>query len=284
MPVTDVFTPIQPQVPSLVASIGGSASSPGTANAYYVVVANYVGGSVASNIVQVNNVPNTLSSTNLVALQWTNCNGAVTYDVLKLTTAQIPTGSNSIALHTGLTVVVSTDQGSGLSSYTLAAPPANNAINLDLNSRDYLTPQFEFNGIGNKPGLSVNSIPSDASSLYQDNTNATATGVTIPAAQLVNGLFFHSPTGAVNDTTDTATAILAALQSVYVTATEGTAFDFYLFNTSGSAVAITLLAGSGVTVVGTATVAQNAVRIFKGIVTAIGTPAVKLYSLGSGAF
>lgn len=270
--------------PVLFGGPGGSASILGQATLYYAVVANFPGGSLTSNILTVQMAPNTLSSTNLIALQWTPIPGATSYDVLKLTSATLPTGSTSVALHTGLTTNTSTDTGSGLSSYTIAAPPAASTVSVDYNVLAYATPQLEINGIGASPGVAVNTIPGNASELTPYTTNATATGVTIPAAQIVNGLFTHSPTGAVNDTTDTATAILTHLQSVYAITAEGTAFEFSVFNSSASAVAITVVGGTGVTIVGTATVAQNAVRNFKGVVTAIGTPAVSLYSLSGGAF
>jgi hypothetical protein len=277
-----IFTTSSPTPPTLLAQLGGSASQAGNVVLNYVVIANFVGGSVPSNIVTIPNGPNTLSSTNLIALQWSPVAGATTYDVLKLTSASLPSGSNSVALHTGLTTTFSTDTGSGLSSYTIGTPPVNATVVIDLNSRDYVTPQFEIAGQGSKPGFAVNLV---VTNLWSNVTNATATGVTIPAAQVVNGLFTHSPTGAVNDTTDTATNLIAALPSCTATSTTGTSFVFSVLNTSASAVAITVLGGTNVTVVGTATVAQNAVRNFRGIVTACtGTPAVSLYSLGGGAF
>lgn len=280
---TDTFTSIPVQSPTLIASLGGSASQPGQTTAYYAVVANFIGGSVTSNIVTVTNTPNTLSSTNLVALQWTPVAGVVTYDVLKLTSAAFPTGSTSISLATALTTNTSTDTGGSTSSYTILSPPANVQVVLDLNSRDYVTPQLEIAQVGSvKAGLAINT---SVVNLFSVVVNATATGVTVPAAQIVNGLFTHSPTGAVNDTTDTATAIVAALPSCTATTTTGSGFTFQVFNTSSGSNVITVVGGTGVTIVGTATVAQNAVRNFRGIVTACsGTPTVKLYSTGSGAF
>lgn len=282
-PYQQTFISITGQAPTLTASLGGSASQSGLTTTFYCVVANYVGGSLPSNIVTVNNAPGTLSSTNLVALQWTPTPGAVSYDVLKLTSAVYPSGSTSVGLHTGLTTVFSTDTGTSTSSYTILAPPLASTALLDYNARDYLTPQFEISDpSGAKPGLAINTA---VSYLFSNVTNATATGVTIPAAQIMNGQFTHSPTGAVNDTTDTAAAIIARLPSCTASSTTGTGFAFSVFNTSAGANTITILGGTNVTIVGTATVAQNAVRNFRGIVTACtGTPAVSIYSLGGGAF
>jgi len=271
--------------PVLNANIAGT---PGSTTAYYVLVANFVGGSIPSNIITLNNVPNTLDSSNFVSFIWQPVSGVVTYDLLKLSSAALPVGSNNVLLHGALSLSTtqSTDQGSSLTSYTIAAPPLNLTGLLVLDSRDFATPQFDFlASLGNiRAGLALN----DYVLLSSPVTTTTATGgVTITAAQLVNGLFTHNPTSSINDTTDTATAIVAALPSCIVSTggTASSAFNFWVFNTSSGANTITVVGGTNVTIVGTATVAQNAVRSFRGVVTACtGTPAVSLYSLGSGAF
>jgi hypothetical protein len=266
----------------------GIVGTQGNTTAYYALVTNFTGGSVASNIITVSNTPNTLSGSNYVSFNWLPVAGAISYDLLKLPSASIPSGTASIVLRAALasTVTNTTDQGGSLSSYTLAAPPANVFATINLNSRDYVTPTVEIVGQGSlTPGFAMNGKPTNAANVPTVTTNATATGVTLLAAAMVNGVYFHAPTGDVNDTTDTAAHIIAALPNCYVSGTTGTSFAFRLFNNSGGANTITVLGGTNVTVTGTATVAQNAVRSFIGVVTACtGTPAVTLYSTGSGAY
>jgi len=102
---------------------------------------------------------------------------------------------------------------------------------------------------------------------------------TLTTDQLINGLILSTPTAARTFTTPTATAILVDVPTPKV----GAAFDLTIRNTSAGAYALTLAGGTGVTVVGTATTAQNIVSRFRGVVTAIDTPAVSLYRVGTGA-
>lgn len=109
-------------------------------------------------------------------------------------------------------------------------------------------------------------------------TVSASTGTTLTAAQLTgagwaDGVLIRagSPSGNFNDTTDTATNIIAALPGGAV----DTYFHLRVVNTSGHTQ--TLLAGSGVTVVGTATTANAATHDFVGVVTNVGTPAVIIY-------
>lgn len=271
--------------------ISGIAGTPGTTPAYYVLMANYTGGSIPSNIITLNNVPGTLNSTNFVSFLWQPVAGVVSYDLLKLTSASLPSGSNSVALHSTLsaTTTTSSDQGSGLSSYTIAAPPVNATAVLFLNSRDHIEPMLELDGNGGTtPGLSLNSHPLSSLSLNRIFTDATATGVTLTAAHMIGGYYFHAPTGAVNDTTDTAANIISILPfGCYFNSTSGagSAFLFNLYNNSAGANTITVLPGTGVTLVSSVsplTVAQNKIQPFVGIVTACGaTPTLKLISLGN---
>jgi hypothetical protein len=115
----------------------------------------------------------------------------------------------------------------------------------------------------------------------QGTTVSTITdaAATLTTDQLVNGLILTVPTAARTFTTPTATAILAAIDAPKV----GAAFDLNIRNTSAGSFAITVAGGTGVTVVGTATTAQNIVSRFRGVVTGVDTPAVSLYRVGTGA-
>lgn len=94
---------------------------------------------------------------------------------------------------------------------------------------------------------------------------ATADTATLTAAQLLNKVIRGVPTGAANYTLPTAALLVAAIANCQV----GDIFDFVISNKSAGANTITVLAG-GATLEGTATVAQNAARIFRLIVTGIG--------------
>lgn len=276
--------------PVLVGSIAGSA---GTATAYYCLVANFVGGSIPSNVVQVNNVPNTLNSTNYVSFIWTPVAGVTSYDLLKLTNAALPSGSTSVGLHTALAVTAtsSVDQGTSTASYTLAAPPINGVLSIIFNSRDHVYPNLEIDaptgatGLGT--GFAINGKVVNTPNLTRLKVDATATGVTLAAASMIHGVYLHAPTGAVNDTTDTAANIIALLPQCYIGAGNGaeTAIDFTLINNSAGANTITVLAGTGVTLassVSPLTVAQNKVQRLIGYITSCSTPAITLYSVGNG--
>lgn len=114
----------------------------------------------------------------------------------------------------------------------------------------------------------------DFAATWTDETD-TAASETLTAAQMINADVRQSAqTGAVAFTTDTAANIVAALGP-------GNSFDFVIVNEDTSSGVVTLNAGTGVTIVGTATVAVGASRWFKGIVTNFGTPAVSLISFGT---
>lgn len=114
-------------------------------------------------------------------------------------------------------------------------------------------------------------------------TIATAGPVTYTAAQLLGGLILRATTGAArSDTTPTAALIVAAISG----ALAGRSFEFTIRNDAGAAETITLLAGVGVTLSGTMTIAQNNMRRFRLVITNAGTAteAVTIYSLGTVVF
>lgn len=109
-------------------------------------------------------------------------------------------------------------------------------------------------------------------------TDATAGNLTYTAAQLLGGLILRDPAGgARDDVTPTAALIVAALNHVQV----GDSFEFTIRNTADAAETITVTAGDGVTLSGTMTIAQNNSKRFLAVVTAVTTPAVTIYSLGT---
>lgn len=112
-------------------------------------------------------------------------------------------------------------------------------------------------------------------------TEATVGAVTYTAAQLLGGLILRDPNGAGrSDVTPTAALIVAAIPGCAV----GTAFEFEIRNTADAAETITVTAGTTVTLSGTMTIAQNNTKRFLAVITAVGTPAVTIYSRGTVVF
>lgn len=109
---------------------------------------------------------------------------------------------------------------------------------------------------------------------------ATAGVATYTAAQILTGLVLRDPAGAGrSDVTPTAALIVAAIPNAVI----GSVFEFVLKNEADAAETITVTAGAGVTLAGTMTIAQNNQRRFRVQITAIGTPAVLVTSIGTSA-
>lgn len=111
-------------------------------------------------------------------------------------------------------------------------------------------------------------------------TKSTADVVTYTAAELVGGLILRDPNGAGrNDVTPTAAQIVGAVAGAIV----GSSFEFVIRNTADAAETITITAGSGVSLSGTMTIAQNNSKRFRAVLTNVGTgtEAVTIYSLGT---
>jgi hypothetical protein len=114
-------------------------------------------------------------------------------------------------------------------------------------------------------------------------TITTAGAVTYTTQNLLGGMILRDPNGAGrSDALPAANLLVAALPGVAV----GTTFEFILRNDAGGAFAITVTAGTGVTISGTATIAQSNLKGFRVRFTNIspGTEAYTIYSLGSVVF
>jgi len=131
------------------------------------------------------------------------------------------------------------------------------------------------NGIVNLGGLNL--------TLGSPTTIATASAVTYTTDQFKTGFILRDPNGLARaDVTPTAAQIVAAYPDCNV----GFSFDVHIRNTADAAETITLTAGTGVTISGTATIAQNNAKTFRCVVTniTIGSQAVTAYSLGTVVF
>lgn len=118
---------------------------------------------------------------------------------------------------------------------------------------------------------------------FRTGNTAADTATLVPTQ--MSGLLTGTPTAAANYTTPTATQLCALFPFVGSNAANFH-WDIYWKNTSGGANTITAVAGTGVTVVGTATVAQNAVKHWMVVLTGCvsGSAAAQLISLGSSTF
>lgn len=110
-------------------------------------------------------------------------------------------------------------------------------------------------------------------------TISTAAAATYNVGDLMAAIILRDPNGAArSDVSPTAALILAQLKNPQ----KGDYFDFELRNTADAAETITLTAGTGVTISGTATVAQNNQKRFRVVVTS--STAVTIYSMGTVVF
>jgi hypothetical protein len=107
-------------------------------------------------------------------------------------------------------------------------------------------------------------------------TSRTTGAATLTAAQFINGVVIQGGTpGAFELQLPTAAAIVAAIVGPQV----GACFDFVIDN--GGDNTITVTTNTGITLVGTATVATNKNRVLRAVVTNVGTPAVRVICLAA---
>lgn len=109
----------------------------------------------------------------------------------------------------------------------------------------------------------------------------TAGDVTYTVAQLIGGMILRDPAGSNrNDVSPTAALIAKDMKL----GKSGDSFDFIIRNTADAAETITLTGGTGVTISGTATIAQNYSRLFRCVLTtdaSAATPTCTIYSIGT---
>jgi len=111
-------------------------------------------------------------------------------------------------------------------------------------------------------------------------TDATAGARTYTAAEIIGGLILRDCAGDNRaDVTPTAALLVAGLAGAIVSSS----FEFTIRNTSDAAETITLIAGDGVTLSGTMTIAQNNSKRFLAVFTNVtgAAEAVTIYSLGT---
>ena len=110
---------------------------------------------------------------------------------------------------------------------------------------------------------------------------ASNADTTLTAAQTIGGIVTMTP--ASTDKTITSPSASAILSQLGDGARVGSSFELTIVNVASATRALTLAAGSGVTLggaTGMATIAAATSATYVGVVTAIGTPAVTFYRKG----
>lgn len=143
----------QASPPSSVRSNTISATVSGVAGSqqyYYWVVANYpIGSTFPGGPILVRDVPDTLGGANFVTINWAGQAGATSYDVLRTTAPNYPSGTANTAVATGVVGTTQIDNSNVVAAYTLGARTGASGY-LRLDNQNYAVPTFVLN-----PGLEV---------------------------------------------------------------------------------------------------------------------------------
>jgi hypothetical protein len=112
---------------------------------------------------------------------------------------------------------------------------------------------------------------------------ATVGAVTYTAAVMASKLVLRDPNGASRaDLFPTAAALVSYLQSILGALPEiGATWELDIRNTADAAETITMTTNTGLTLSGTMTIAQNASKRFRFVVTNAASPAVTVYTVGA---
>jgi len=248
-------------------------------------------------------------SENIMDLQ-TTLNGAVAK------TYTVPQFLGGIIVRTGITSATIVDVTPTAAAIVAAMPrcAANDTFELNILNNDATAAAFSLSGgtgvtltyLGGSGGAGIPpmqqrtycgivtnaTLGSEAVSLlcYQQSpitsliaakySTAALQSAVIPAANMAganNVAFENTGTTPATLTTDTAANIIAAISHPQI----GFTYDLEIRNSSGSANTATIGAGSGVTLHGTMTIAQNTTRSFKVVLTTL--TAIDIYSMGISA-
>jgi len=140
---------------------------------------------------------------------------------------------------------------------------------------DFQLAGWQYNSDGITKFFSGMSMPTTSPS-----TLTTAGALTYTAGQVLNGIVLRDPNGASrSDTMPTAALLVAAIPGAMI----GSSFFFWIRNDADAAETITVVAGTGGTISGTATIAQSNSKLFLIRITGTlpGSEAYVVYSLGT---
>lgn len=171
--------------------------------------------------------------------------------------------------------IKTTATGSAVNEFTITNAATGNAPSFASSGSDthvgmVLAPKGTAGIIADGPFLSKKTVA----------TISTAGAGTYTAANIAGGIILRDPAGDNRtDTTGTAADILAQFLGAKV----GSSFELIVRNTADAAETITVAGGTGVTISGTATIAQNNTKRFIGVFTNVtaAAEALTLYSVGT---
>lgn len=136
-----------------------------------------------------------------------------------------------------------------------------------------VAPNLSLGSLAEAITLALNAIVAATTRAY---TAITSSSPTFTAAQFVNGIInLSGQTAAQSPVPPTAAAIVAAIPNCQI----GSSFEAVIINANTSSGAATLQVATGVTLVGTVAIPITKTQVFRGIVTAVDTPAVVMYGL-----
>lgn len=136
------------------------------------------------------------------------------------------------------------------------------------------------------PTKNYPSFSSQVNQLITVTTLTTASALTYTAAQVLGGLILRDPNGAGrSDVFPSASSLLQAIEGGYGYGA-GQSIVVTIRNDADAAETITMTAGTGVTISGTATIAQSNIKAFRIVFTNVtpGSEAYTAYSLGTSTF
>jgi hypothetical protein len=136
------------------------------------------------------------------------------------------------------------------------------------------------------PTKNYPSFSSQINQLVTVTTLTTAGALTYTAAQVLGGLILRDPNGgARSDIFPSASSLLNAIEGGGGYGA-GASIKVTIRNDADAAETITMTAGTGVTISGTATIAQSAIKQFLIVFTSVdpSSPAYTAYSLGTSVF
>lgn len=138
-------------------------------------------------------------------------------------------------------------------------------------------PQWGYTGSAGQVGI-VDGGPAEIYTADSTNTAHVLTAAELTGAPSVTLALTGALAAGANATTDTAANIIAALAAPGV----GSTYRIRIINESSGNFAWTIVGGTGVTVTGTATIAQNTWREF--VVTVATATTVTLQNVGTGTY
>ena len=131
-----------------------------------------IGSSFAGGPSLARNAPDNFNGSNFVTIVWGGLAGVSTYDVLRTTTSNFPSGQCTCAIATGLTATSFVNNTNTITNYTIASAPTANGF-MRLDNENFAIPTLVFS-----PAINA-SIGGFTSTLIP---HASSTGILVDSA------------------------------------------------------------------------------------------------------